>query len=161
MSDIDGIDPAQLAELQRKIDAIADVGASLAIPLRNGAELLRSEIATYPPETAANRRPSNPPGTYYVRGDGQIYVKKNGVEIKRKGSQDLGGSWSITYNLTRDQAEARIGNRASYAKYAHDERKQARWMKAIGWRTAQAQIKRLQGDIVGYIKRGIDAVIAR
>jgi hypothetical protein len=187
MADIEGFDSAQLAALQQKLDALTNVGEVVKPALVAGAELIRGETGVYPPQTAANHPPAEPPGTYYKRGTGPVYVRKAttytkagrvnkkrsilidisrhtvyfGGETVRKTSQDLGGSWSITYNLTRDQAEARIGNSASYAKYAHDERKQARWMKAIGWRTAQATLRKHGGQIVANIKQAIDAVIAR
>ena len=77
-------------------------------------------LQRYPKLTDANR----PPTPYYLRGTGMVY--KNHTKMT---SENLGKQW----NVKREGYLARIGNRASYAKWVHGE-EQAKAMGEKGWR---------------------------
>ena len=93
---------------------------------RAGQEAAKEVIETkglhnYPPLTSANR----PPTPYYIRGQGMQYKNKNSMSSERLGTQ-----WYVKSS----GYQTKIGNRASYAKWVHDDKEQARAMATIGWR---------------------------
>ena len=97
-----------------------------------GSDLLKTKgLRDYPSTTAANQ----PPTPYYIRGRGMQYKTRNAGDSERLATQ-----WTIK----RQGYGARIGNRASYAKWVHGD-EQAAAMGAIGWKklreTAQEKIK--------------------
>lgn len=86
-------------------------------------EILRTEgVQRYPPETTANR----PPAPFYIRGRGTQYASGRNTGT----SENLGKKWVTEargYNT-------RLSNIASYAKWLHSDKLQARAMGRIGWR---------------------------
>ena len=69
---------------------------------------------------------STPPAPYYKRGTGYMYADGG----TKANSENMGKQW---YGK-REGANFRIGNRASYAIWAHDENRQSKAMAAVGWR---------------------------
>lgn len=54
-------------------------------------------------------------------------------------SEQLNRKWTIA---SRSKAEVVLGTNVSYARFAQDAEKQARWMKKYGWITVQEILKR-------------------
>lgn len=105
----------------------------------------------YPPQPRAYA----PPYPFYIRGRGtQTSAGRNRGESQRLGSQNLGGwsgeAWTLEANP--EEFRARIGNRASYARYVIGE-KQSRRMAAIGWRKALEVAEEKLPEIAGIIER--------
>jgi hypothetical protein len=126
--------------------------------LRDGAQAagtyLEGKIAAYPPETEANA-PGPYPKHWYVRGTGPHWALKGGGVHFRKTSQTLGRRWTTQTTQTEGEVVTRIGNNATYAPYVHDQRYQAKFHGARGWKTAQGvisaemgHIKRIVGDFI-------------
>jgi hypothetical protein len=115
--------------------------------VRAGQESARKVILTtrgmqkYPPAGEANaprsygsfysiatRKVSN---RWYQRGYGSKWALKGGGTGGSATSENLGKQW---YVMHRSTFTTEIGNRASYAKYVHDDEQQARFMAPKGWR---------------------------
>lgn len=102
-------------DLQRKL-----VPAYVAI-----AELVRNEIAPYPPAIPAKDK------RWYERGYGTKYRRKDGGITGRKTSEMLGRRWEV-------RAEGRgatVRNSASYAPFVHGDNDQAAIHRYTGWVT--------------------------
>ena len=96
-------------------------------------ELVRGEIAPYPPAPP----PSAP--SWYERGYGTKYQRKDGRITGRKRSEMLGRRWAVT---ARGNG-ALVTNSASYAPFVHDAEKQNRVHAARGWVTDRQAIDRV------------------
>lgn len=147
-----------MKELQAKLNKLDNVGNTLRLPMVQSAEQVRSYTAQYPQATSANRAHGTVPDRYYQRGTGSVYVGKSGVRVVKR-SEMLNRSWSIRYGFSSKEAQATIGTRASYAKWVHDERKQARIHAMRGWRTAQNVFKVLSGQITRRFDAAIEAAL--
>jgi len=177
-----------LEQLQAKLKRLENIGETLGPTLIAGAAELRTWLVEYPPATSANQPPNPPPGTYYKRGTGSIYVhsgaKLHSRTIKQKDkwghtikilgkqtyyakgsttvratSQHLNRSWSQKQTVNKRQAQVVISTRATYAPYLHDKTKQARFHGARGWRTVQAAFQMFGPKIVARIKAELDRVL--
>jgi hypothetical protein len=165
-----------MASLQAKIDRLQNVGATLLPAVTAGAGLIRSGLQTYPPSSPANQPPNPPPGSYYKRGTGTIYVhagkkvsvSKRGVRYIRsmksgvtvyKTSRDLQHSWSTRYTSTPNLARAEIGTFAEYAPLVHDAVHQASFHKRRGWPTVQALFQRYGNRILADMGRAIERAL--
>jgi hypothetical protein len=171
-------------ELLAKINRLANVGAILRAPMVQSAEDLRREMSVYPPATKANQPPAHPPGWYYIRGTGRVYVHAGatyktsksgktrvapgkslgfgvtfGGETVYKTSEQLRQRWSNHYTFSTDVAEAVIGNSASYVRYVHDRDMQAKFHQWRGWRTVQGTVNLWRDRILDRFKAAIDAVL--
>ncbi len=117
-----------------------------------GAEAAKKEILPtqglqkYPPATAANA----PPEPYYIRGRGTMY--KSGLKAT---SERLGTQW---YVKASKSFSTELGNRTSYAKWAHGE-EQARAMARIGWRKLGDVVSEKMGNIVRVYQAWVDKLI--
>ncbi len=117
-----------------------------------GAEAAKKEILPtqglqkYPPATAANA----PPEPYYIRGRGTMY--KSGL---RATSERLGTQW---YTKKVQSFSTEIGNRTSYAKWAHGE-EQARAMARIGWRKLGEVVTERMQQVVAAYQRWVDKLL--
>ena len=115
---------------------------------------LKGKMATYPPETIANRS-SNPSGHWYVRGWGVRYKGGGG----RKTSEDLAASWTSKYD--KNKFQAKVGNNASYAVFVQGPKegpkgkRQAKHMANIGWKSIDTMAKEETKNVTKYV---IDAV---
>lgn len=108
-------------------------------------------LQNYPPLTSANQ----PPTPYYKRGTGmQTSASRN-----LNNSENMGKQWTVK----REGWIARIGNRASYAKWVHGD-EQARGMSAAakipkGWRKLYEVAKEKIGDITRVYQGWVDKTL--
>lgn len=114
-------------------------------------------LRDYPPETDANM-PRTIAGTnrvlpWYQRGYGTRYIGGGG----RKTSENLGKQWYVK----REGYKARIGNRASYAKYVHGDDTQAKAMAKIGWKKLFATFEKKKAKITKIYQEMVDRTIAK
>ena len=143
-----------------KLQHVANVGEAMKPAIVRAADRVRAEVSEYPPATAANM--PRPGHTHYVRGTGPVYVRKtDGKHTVRKTSQMLNRKWSTRYRFTEAEAEAVIGNSATYARYVHDSRKQARFHAARGWRTVQGTLTKLRDKIRDDFEQAVRQWLAR
>jgi len=129
--------------------------AYLRLVLRAAAFEMQNEITQYPASTDANKPKSWSPGgknSWYERGYGTRWVRKDGSEMGRRTSQTLGRSWTTSSGLTW----AKVGTRASYARWVQDADVQAGFHKRRGWRTAQDALDRVGDRIIPKIENAID-----
>ena len=145
--------------LQAKLNRLANIGQTLKIPLNNGAAKIYTFMRTYPPQSEANAPKAH--GRWYKRGTGTMYARKDGGITVRRTSQMLNRRWSMRRTFTNTLAEVVIGNSASYVRFVHDARKQARFHGRRGWRTAQDAVARFGPEIRADIERAIAAEIAK
>lgn len=103
-------------------------------------------LQNYPPSTSANQ----PPTPYYIRGTGmQTSANRN-----LNNSENLGKQWTTK----REGWTARIGNRASYAKWVHGD-EQAAAMAKIGWRKLFDVAKEKIGGITKVYQAWVDKTL--
>jgi hypothetical protein len=144
----------------RGLDKLSNFGQAMKPAIVRSADLVRAEVSQYAPSTSANLPVAG--RTFYLRGTGPVYVRKtDGQHTVRKTSQMLNRKWSTKYRFTSNDAEAIIGNNATYAPYVHDERKQARFHKARGWRTAQATVTKYRDRIRGFFEQAVRDALAQ
>jgi len=145
-----------IRELQAQLDKLSNVGAVVGPALLKSGYELRDWVKEYPAATEANS--PKRPGRWYERGRGSMYARRDGSVRVVKASEMLNRRWAMTHTFTPQAAEVRIGNSASYARYVHDEEKQARFHTSRGWRTAQTAIKKFEAGIVRRISEAIDKI---
>lgn len=109
--------------------------------MQAAARHLKGKLNIYPPATEANSPAS---GHWYQRGYGPKWMTKAGVH-GYKTSKILGKSWD-THILEGGMA-AEIGTNVTYAPYVHDDKKQAHFHAARGWKTLQ-QVADSEGEKV-------------
>lgn len=147
-----------LDELQAKLNRLANVGTAIGPALvASGAEIM-DWVSTYPAATSANMEKPYP-GRWYIRGTGGAYALKKGGYRVVKTSQMMNRRWSIKSELGTTEAVVTIGNSATYAPYVHDDRKQAGFHKARGWRTVQDAVRQFERKIVTRVSAAIDAAL--
>lgn len=95
------------------------------------AEHIKGVVDVYPPSTIANSPMAR---TWYERGYGPRWRRKNGTIGGTKSSQMLGRKWT-TRQVGKYSAE--VGNNVSYAKYVQDLDNQKSFHGARGWPTIQ------------------------
>jgi hypothetical protein len=160
-----------------KLQKLSNMGEALRGGMVAAADRVRAEVSLYPPTSEANV--PKPGHTHYVRGYGPVYVrvgasvstyqnkagrtayKVTGGAKGRKTSQMLNRKWSTKYRFTASEAEAIIGNSATYAPYVHDDRKQASFHKVRGWRTAQGALLKFKEAIRNDFEQSVRAWLAR
>lgn len=150
-----GIRITGIKEIQRKLGIDlnpAIKAATMAIALE-----IQNEVAPYSPASAANSPSSN---RWYERGYGPKWRLKDGAVHGRKTSETLGRRWGIA---TRGRVGHVLGNIASYAKWVHGEKTQARVHKARGWVTDETAIARVirSGVVQRHIKAAVMAALRR
>ena len=96
---------------------------------------------------------STPPAPYYKRGTGYIYA--SGRTDGR--SERLGTQWYVK----REGYKVRIGNRASYAKYVHDDDTQAKAMAGLGWLKLWATFTSKKAKITKVYQQMVDRTIRK
>ena len=144
----------------RKLQHLSNVGEALRPAMVRAADRVREYVSLYPPASEANT--PRPGHTHYERGLGSVYTRKrDGGRTVRKTSQMMNRKWSTKYRFTRAEAEAVIGNSASYAPYVHDGRQQARFHKRRNWRTVQETTLKLKDVIRGDFEQAVKQWLER
>jgi len=107
-------------------------------------EMIRSELAPYPPASEANV--PNDRGRWYERGFGPRWFRKDGSVGGRKTSEMLNRQWG---GVRHGRIGYRIFNRASYAQWVHSHEMQNWWHRVRGWMTDRkaVDIVARRGDI--------------
>lgn len=128
-----------------------EIRASMEKAGREAAEeVIQTEgLASYPPSTAANA----PPYPYYERGKGTWTSPGHNLY----NSEILGKKWTTKatgYNTI-------IGNTASYAKWLHDDKHQAKAMGRIGWRKLFEVAKEKVTKITRIYQKWVNQTIRR
>ena len=160
MPEIAQVEIVGLDKLLGKLDVKKYAGA-LNATLWACAEILKNGVATYPPETEANR--PRPPNTvfsirthrainrWYVRGRGTVTCSGKTYLT----SQDLGHQWTIKVSgLT-----AEIGNAVTYGKYVQGE-EQVGYHKARGWKTIFQVVKEKTTEVGKMFAVVVDRLMA-
>lgn len=127
------------------------------------AEILRGDLADYPPSTLANQprgwntvysvHTQKPINRWYERGYGTRWVVKSGDVRGKATSETLGRSWVayIRETGTRGGSKggyvAMLGTKATYSPYVHDEEQQAEVHKRNNWPTVQGVLQSRQRDL--------------
>ena len=148
-----------------RLDGLAGLAHMLSADLQAAAgnaafavaTALQDRIAPYPPSTQANSpRPWTSGGrnSWYERGYGTRWARKDGSIGGRKSSQTMNRRWSIQ----RNGNSTTLSNGATYSPYVHRDGNspphQAGFHAARGWQTEVQGMGGLQRDGV------IDAIVA-
>lgn len=151
--EIQGLDRLR-ATLRR--DITPELGA-LTLGL---AEEAKGIIQEYPPATEANRPKTEwkkgGPNTWYQRGYGPWWIRKDNTVKSAKTSQDLGSRW---FTEPAGPTAARAVNRSTYAPYVHSSADQAEFHKARGWKTDKDTVEEMKRS--GVIERMVRDMVRR
>ena len=114
-----------------------------------GKEIIETEgLQDYPGRTKANL----PPTPYYIRGTGTQYKSYNKGE-----SENMKHKWYVR----KAGYTTKIGNTASYAKWAHDDKLQAQAMAKIGWRKLREVAIEKMPKVTKIYQKWVDRTIKR
>lgn len=141
-------------------DAPRRIMRGLRAMMGGAVELIRSGVADYPPETAGNKPRAFTSGgqnTWYQRGFGSKWARKDGSVGEAETSEVLGASWKTEVRGFAAGVRGVVGTKASYAPLVQDEKRQAAAHKRHKWPTIQSVFKDKKQEIV----RLFDTVIAR
>ena len=125
--------------------------------LKLGGNHVMGKVKKYPPSTEANRPRSSLATkktlSWYERGYGTKWMRKDGSVGGRKTSENLGRKWTLK---TRDSGwSVVIGNNASYSIFVHSEDDQARFHASRGWLTGQQVLDSEWEKIKQFVLEGI------
>ena len=141
-------------------EAPARIMRGLKAMMGGAVELIRSGVAEYPPETAGNKPrgfTSGGQNTWYERGFGSRWARKDGSVGSAETSEALGRSWTTEVRGFAAGVRGIVGTKASYAPLVQDEKRQAAVHKRNKWPTVQGVFKDKAREIVHLF----DSVIAR
>ncbi len=112
---------------------------------------VKGKIDKYPQSTEANEPRSFVSGgknSWYERGYGPRWARKDGSVGGRKTSKDMGRQWGVKAS----HAQVIIGNNVAYAPFVHDEDEQASFHKRRGWKTIQQVAKEEEPTVRRFIE---------
>lgn len=121
-------------------------------------------LKRYPRSTEANQPgrwslKTHRPMGYYIRGKGWQSPRVSGGQVT--GYKNMGNSerYGTQFYVKREGDHARIGNRASYAKWLADEHDQSKKMAAIGWKklidVAREQLQQIKRIFDKWIQKAL------
>ncbi len=133
---------------------------------------IEGRVAEYSPESEANRprswsgsayhvfsRKRASLNTWYERGYGPKWVRKDGTVNGRKTSRFLGRQWSREVRVSPGLLiEGVVGNSAPYAPHVHGE-EQASFHARRGWLTLDQGLEQSQGDIDAALEEAATGLI--
>lgn len=127
--------------------------------MRQAAEEIRGDMATYPPRNTNYplrwKSPKQRAAYFAMRhaqGLSNRYTRQSDPM-----SQRLGPSW--TTQVALDGMSATIGNKVTYARLVQTREMQQPMHKDTGWVTAEDVVERRADDIVDMVGKAIDKVI--
>lgn len=141
-----------------QIDSIKQLEQAAGLMLAIGQHV-KGKVDQYPPATEANSPRSFVSGgknTWYERGYGPKWARKDGSIGGRKTSETLGRKWTISM---RGGDEVVVGNNVSYGIYVQDEDNQADFHKRRGWKTAQQVAKEEEPTITRFIEDYLEKLL--
>ena len=142
-----------LAKLQGKLSQ-AEYQAPMKDAMTGAAAIIHQAVATYPPETAANKSPGIDGYRWYERGFGTRTRTGKAYQT----SQTLGRSWTIR---TVTWFEAIIGTKATYARPVQDRKQQAEFHKARGWVTVQTACENNTKKVTKFVTDCVNRILAQ
>lgn len=115
--------------------------------MQAAVEILKDDIAEYPPATEANSPGRN---RWYERGYGPRWRRKDGSVGGRRTSQTLGRKW--TTRVEDRGMTGKVGNNVTYGPYVQHFKAQARFHKVRGWKTDKEVAERQGRKILQLFK---------
>ena len=151
-SELDRLD-GQLEKMQRQVDG------TLKKAMGQSMELLRADLAKYPPESAANRSPGVNGYSWYERGFGTHTV----TGLSYPTSEELGRSWNkkVKGSFFGGSVTGTLRAGASYGGYVHDPEMQASFHAARGWPTTEEVAEKNESKVQGIFNRAIAGLLRR
>jgi hypothetical protein len=132
---------------------------------------IEGRVAEYPPESEANRprawrgsayslatQKRVSLNTWYERGYGPKWVRKDGTVNGRKTSRFLGRHWTQEVHVRGGDLEGTLGNSASYAPEVHG-REQASFHAERGWVRLEDAVEQSAEDIDAALGEAADALL--
>ncbi len=122
---------------------------------------IKAGVAVYPSSSAANQPKQWTSGgnnTWYQRGFGSKWVRKDGSVGGSQTSQTLGRRW--TTRVAAGGLRGEVGNAATYGPFVQDRDVQAAFHKARGWITIQDVAEQRADGIVAKVGEAMDKIIA-
>lgn len=153
MTTLEGLDTL-LPILQQLTDPNAFAPALLA-----GGEHLKGAIALYPPATAANQPRtfvSKAVNTWYERGYGPKWARKDGSIGGSKTSETLGRSWAVT---AESPLRVIVGNDATYGPHVQSAARQATVHAARGWLTDELVLEQEGPTVLAFFSAQLEQIL--
>jgi hypothetical protein len=136
-----------------KITTVEQMKGSQAVMQAVGLHI-KGKIDKYPPATEANS-PGDDRRSWYERGYGPKWRRKDGSVGGKKTSEMLGRRWTV--NASSSQVV--IGNNVSYGPYVQDEEHQADFHKRRGWKTAQQVAKDEEPTVKAFVEAYLEKML--
>lgn len=152
-----GIDSKDLDKLLAALDKFPrQVDRAMRVTIRGAAEMVRDQVAVYPSQSAANVPPGINGYSWYERGFGTRTVTGRAYAT----SQALGRSWATKVRTIVGGWQAEVGTDVNYAPFVQGD-KQAGFHRARGWQTVDQVVKKMTPQVVRFVGKAIDKVLAR
>jgi hypothetical protein len=142
-------------ELKRKLAKLKDFSQLKPVLIAGASHMYG--IASYYPALAGQKRQAGLGSSWYVRGRGTQYMKKDGTISNYGGSQDLGQRW--TQSILSD-TKAIIGNNVDYGPYVKDPNLQSKMMEDFNWKTTDEDVREGEPKVLELFKNKVDQILA-
>ena len=135
-------------ELQAKLRRISDL-SFLRPVISSEVTYVAGKISFQPNAPSKNKSPGN---SWYDRGYGPRWMRRDGSINGSQTSEDLPGSWK---GKATSNTRGIIGNDASYAKWVQGPQQSA-IMKKIGWKTTDTVVDEESEKVLKSIQKAVD-----
>ena len=147
------------AELRRKLAKLQDM-SQIYPALMQGGVHVADKLKEYPPSTAANV-PRTVAGSgrvlsWYERGYGTRWLRKDGSMGGRQTSETLGKKWTMQGS---GGDKVIIGNNVSYGPYVQGPSEQAKALREIGWKTTDTVASEEAEVVLNMVKKEVDKIL--
>ena len=139
--------------LKRKLRSLGDL-RFLRPTIKGALTHISGKVSQYPPAPPKNKTPGH---SWYDRGWGSRWMRKDGTVNGRQTSEDLGQSWT---SKVETNTRGRIGNDTSYGQWVQGEKQSGR-MEAIGWKTTDTVVEEESAHVLKEIQRAVDAELRK
>jgi len=143
-------------ELQRKLRRLGNFKTELAPTIKDMGVHVKGKIAKYPPSSEANA-PAGVGKSWYERGYGTRWLRRDGSIGGRKTSETLGRKW--TSRTRNGGLTAVVGNNVSYGPFVQGS-EQADFHKRRGWKTTDDVAAEENEFVLRKIQKKVDQILA-
>jgi hypothetical protein len=146
-----------LDKLIRKLEGLGKLGY-LRAGIKAATAHVKGKVNKYPPSSEANSPKGPGGGSWYQRGYGSRWIRRDGSQGGSKTSQTLGRRWTI--RTENDGLTGIIGNNVTYSPFVHDKDKQTDFHAARGWMTTEKVAEQEAATVRKFIEAEIRKAIA-
>ena len=164
-----------LDRLLRDLDPIK-ARRGMTTAMHGAVRIVQKDLKEYPPKSEANqprtfnsaysltgargsmrsrRVIARAANSWYQRGYGPKWARKDGTIGGRMTSEKLGSQWNVKVGGTGRVIEGIVGNRASYGPAVQDRERQAWYHARRKWPTVQGVLEKRTKDIMKHFETAV------